>query len=47
VPYANALVVFSLAVGLAALVAWGIVLVLRRPRPARRETPPTGAAPRP
>jgi uncharacterized membrane protein YfcA len=44
VPYANALVVFSLAVGLAALVAWGIVLVLRRPR---GETPPTGAAPRP
>ena len=47
VPYANAMVIFSLAAGLAALVVWGIALVLRRPTPASRETPPTGAAPRP
>jgi uncharacterized membrane protein YfcA len=47
VPYANAMVVLSLAVGLAALVVWGITLVLRRARPAQGETPPTGAAPRP
>jgi uncharacterized membrane protein YfcA len=47
VPYANALVIFSLGLGLAALVAWGIVLVFRRPTPAPGETPPTGAAPGP
>jgi uncharacterized protein len=40
VPYANALVIVSLALGLAALVVWGIVVVLRRPTPTR-------AAPRP
>jgi uncharacterized protein len=40
VPYADALVIFSLGVGLAALVAWGIVVILRRPRPARGETRP-------
>ena len=34
VPYANELVIVSLAAGLAALVVWGIVLVLRRPTPA-------------
>jgi uncharacterized protein len=34
VPYANALVIVSLAVGLAALVVWGILVVLRRPTPA-------------
>ena len=45
VPYANALVIFSLAVGLAALVVWAIVAFLRRPRPAQGETPPTRAAP--
>jgi uncharacterized membrane protein YfcA len=47
VPYANALVIFSLGLGLAALVAWGIVRVFRRPTPAPGETPPTGAAPGP
>ena len=47
VPYANAMVIFSLAAGLAALVVWGIALVVRRPTPASGETPPTGAAPRP
>jgi uncharacterized membrane protein YfcA len=47
VPYANAMVILSLAVGLAALVVWGITLVLRRARPAQGETPPTGAAPGP
>jgi hypothetical protein len=31
VPYANELVIVSLAAGLAALVVWGIMLVLRRP----------------
>jgi uncharacterized protein len=40
VPYANALVIVSLALGLAALVVWGIAVVLRRPTPTR-------AAPRP
>jgi uncharacterized protein len=35
VPYANALVIVSLALGLAALVVWGIVVVLRRPTPTR------------
>jgi uncharacterized protein len=34
VPYANELVIFSLALGLAALVVWGVALVLRRPTPA-------------
>ena len=34
VPYANELVIVSLGAGLAALVVWGIVLVLRRPTPA-------------
>jgi uncharacterized membrane protein YfcA len=34
VPYANELVIFSLALGLAALVVWGIAVVLRRPTPA-------------
>ena len=34
VPYANALVIVSLAAGLTALVVWGLMLVLRRPRPA-------------
>jgi uncharacterized protein len=47
VPYANAMVILSLAVGLTALVVWGITLVLRRARPAQGETPPTGAAPGP
>ena len=47
VPYANALVILSLAVGLAALVVWGFMLVLGRPRPASGQTPPTGAAPGP
>ena len=47
VPYANAMVILSLAVGLAALVVWGITLVLRRARPAQGETPPTRAAPGP
>ena len=47
VPYANALVIFSLGVGLAALLVWGILLVLRRPTPAPGGSPPSGAAPGP
>jgi uncharacterized protein len=39
VPYANELVILSLGVGLAALVVWGLVLVLRRPSPAS-DSPP-------
>jgi uncharacterized membrane protein YfcA len=45
VPYANALVIFSLGAGFAALLAWGILLVVRRPTPAPGGSPPTGAAP--
>ena len=33
VPYANALVILALAIGLAALVVWGVLLVLRRRTP--------------
>ena len=47
VPYANELVIFSLGVGLAALVVWGIMVVFRRPTPGRGEARPTRAAQRP
>jgi uncharacterized protein len=45
VPYANELVIFSLGVGLAALLVWGVAAVVRRTRPAPKEPPPTRAAP--
>jgi uncharacterized membrane protein YfcA len=40
VPYANELVIFSLGVGLAALVVWGLMLVFGGRRGPRRETSP-------
>ena len=45
VPYSNALVLVSMAAGLAALVVWGIALVVRRTKPATEESPPTRASP--
>ena len=45
VPYANELVIVFLAVGLAALVIWGISVVVRRTRPAAKDSPPTRAGP--
>lgn len=45
VPYANQLVIASLGAGLAALVVWGVSLVVRRTKPAPKESPPTRAAP--
>ena len=45
VPYANELVIVFLAAGLAALIIWGVSLVVRRTRPAAKEPPPTRAGP--
>ncbi len=45
VPYANELVIVSLAAGLAALIVWGVSAVVRRSRPAAKEPPPTRAGP--
>jgi uncharacterized protein len=45
VPYSDELVIVSLAVGLAALVVWGIALVVRRTKAAPKESPPTRASP--
>lgn len=45
VPYANELVIVSLAAGLAALAVWGVSLVVRRTRPEPKKSPPTRAAP--
>ena len=45
VPYANELVIVSLGAGLAALLVWGVSVVVRRTKPAAKEPPPTRAAP--
>jgi uncharacterized protein len=45
VPYANELVIVSLGAGLAALLVWGVSIVVRRTKPAAKEPPPTRAAP--
>ena len=45
VPYANELVIVSLAAGLAALAVWGVSLVVRRTRSEPKKSPPTRAAP--
>jgi uncharacterized protein len=45
VPYANEVVVVSLGAGMVGLVAWGIVVALRRTRPAVKQPPPRRAAP--
>ena len=45
VPYANELVIVSLAAGLAALIVWGVSAFVRRSRPAAKEPPPTRAGP--
>jgi hypothetical protein len=47
VPYANELVIVSLGAGLAALLVWGVSIVVRRTKPAAKEPPPTRAAPGP
>jgi uncharacterized protein len=47
VPYANELVIVSLGAGLAALLVWGVSIVVRRTQPAAKEPPPTRAAPGP
>jgi hypothetical protein len=44
VPYANEIVVVSLSAGLGALLVWGVVVLVRRARPADA-APPTRAEP--
>ena len=45
VPYANGIVIVTLAVGLGILAGWGVVHVIRHTRPAPKDSPPTQAAP--
>jgi uncharacterized membrane protein YfcA len=45
VPYANGIVIVTLAIGLGILAGWGIVHLIRLTRPAPKASPPTRAGP--